>query len=287
MAYNEAANLPRWLRHYSAQLGPENCLVVDHGSDDGSTEALRHPVGRLGLSRHRPFNEHPRAAFVSGLVSALLEYYDGVLYTDADEYVVADPRRHASLADLFASRQWPNFTALGFDVVHLVEDEPELDPERGLLEQRPHVLFNQAMCKTVLVRAPIRWGGGFHTSNRPPRFADLYLFHAKTADIELRRARTALTRTIAMAPEAGDRQDVHWRLSDEEVLERARRYGAFEVADWDDEWKDRLVADLSARSQHEHVGEGGTISRHSFAGQTSVPLGRTLFRLPEELRGVV
>src|SRR5215210_7701903 len=101
MAYNEAPNLPRWVEHYSAQFGAQNCIVVDHGSDDGSTEALTHPVGRFGVSRERPFDEHPRAAFVSSIASALLEYYDGVLYTDTDEYVVADPRRYASLSDVF------------------------------------------------------------------------------------------------------------------------------------------------------------------------------------------
>jgi hypothetical protein len=286
MAYNEAPNLPRWLTYYSGQFGPGNCIVLDHGSDDGSTEALRHPVGRIGLPRHRPFDEHPRAAFVSGIVSALLEYYDGVLYTDCDEYVMADPRRHASLADLFTSRPWPNFTALGFDVVHLVDDEAPLDAGRPLFEQRDHVVFNQAMCKTVLVRAPTRWGGGFHTSSRPPRFSDLYLFHAKHADVEIRRQRTALTRSIVMAPEAA-RQDPHWRLADEEVLKRARRYAAFDVEDWSDEWRDRIVADLTARAVHERVGTEGAISRHAFEGGTPAWLSRTLFRLPAQFRSAV
>ena len=40
MVYNEPEYLPIWCRHYAKAVGPENCFIIDHGSDDGSTSSL-------------------------------------------------------------------------------------------------------------------------------------------------------------------------------------------------------------------------------------------------------
>jgi hypothetical protein len=40
MAYNEAVFLPVWRRHYGAAVGEHNLFVLDHGSNDGSTDRL-------------------------------------------------------------------------------------------------------------------------------------------------------------------------------------------------------------------------------------------------------
>jgi len=45
MAYNESFYLKRWYRWYGSQLGIENCFVLDHGSDDGSTDDLPKELG--------------------------------------------------------------------------------------------------------------------------------------------------------------------------------------------------------------------------------------------------
>ena len=40
MAYNEPVWAAVWARFYARQVGAENCFLLDHGSDDGSTEKL-------------------------------------------------------------------------------------------------------------------------------------------------------------------------------------------------------------------------------------------------------
>jgi hypothetical protein len=87
MVYNEDVYLPIWMKHYSRQVGVENCYVVDHGSTDGSTENLgRCNVLRIPRSPYDPFKQ---SAFNSEFCSSLLHWYDWVVYSDVDELVMA------------------------------------------------------------------------------------------------------------------------------------------------------------------------------------------------------
>lgn len=52
-----------------------------------------------------------------------------------------------------------------------------------VLEQRTLVQFVSPMCKPLLIRSPVSWGGGFHCCEHPPEFDDLYLFHLRHADM--------------------------------------------------------------------------------------------------------
>jgi hypothetical protein len=284
MAFNETRNLPRWLEHYSSQLGDGQCIVVDHGTDDGSTTRLREAIGRVRLPRHLPYDDHRRAAFISQLVSALLEYYDGVLYTDCDEFLVADPRRYESLSDLFTHCATPHITALGFDVVHLAQQEP-LASDRPLLVQRQYVHFNQAMCKTLVVKEPIRWYGGFHTSDHPPHFPGLYLFHAKHADLQARIDRTAVTRQIAMRS-GSERQAPHWRFDDAEIQRRAANLQRLPVLDWTDDVEVRVIRDLLSRVIRDEVGVPRS-ARYAYSGRPPRWLDHALITLPPQLTATV
>jgi len=114
--FNEAFNLPIWLRHYGAQVGIENCLVVDHGSNDGSTADL----GGAGVIRlpRSPFNDHKRARMIAGLVGSLLPAYDAMLYSDCDELLVADPAKYANLVAFCEAFEGKAATAIGLNVIH-------------------------------------------------------------------------------------------------------------------------------------------------------------------------
>src|SRR3954471_23135236 len=91
MAYNE----PVWARFYAAQVGAENCFLLDHGSDDGSTDSLGITVERL--ERPAGLDEVARAATVTARAEDLLGSYDAVVHTDVDELVLADPARYPDL----------------------------------------------------------------------------------------------------------------------------------------------------------------------------------------------
>ena len=198
MAYNERTYLPFWTRHYARQVGADHCYVIDHGS----TERLELPPGVNVLRLPRsPHDDPRRALFISSFVEGLLEYYDWVIHTDADEIVLADPQRHANLPAFCADAEMDTVTTIGFDVQHVPGAEPPLTTG-ALGEQRRWVRFTSAMCKPVLTRRPLVWSAGFHCADAPLAFSTLYLFHLHWADHESGLDRLAKTRNMPWGDEA-------------------------------------------------------------------------------------
>ncbi len=217
MVYDEPIFLPLWVRHYCAQVAPGHLYVVDHGSDDGSTDPARLVAG-LNVVRipRSPQDDDRRCRFISDFCAALLSWYESVIYVDVDEILVADPALHASLAD-YAAALDPQavIAAIGLDVVHSPDDEPALDWSRPVSLQRHWLRFTSAMCKPVLIRRPVRWAPGFHNIDAPPRFDELFLFHLRYADLQSGLTRLTRTRRQAwISAEAGSHQrmaDTAWR----------------------------------------------------------------------------
>lgn len=214
--YNEKFNLPAWLSHYGAQVGIENCIVLDHGSDDGSTDDLR-GAGVMRLPRGKLYNERDRMALINNLANNLLGYYDAVIYTDCDEFLIADPAKYENLKDYAWKMKRPVVHAVGLNVRHDISTEPDLDISQRILEQRTLVQFVSPMCKPLIIRAPISWGGGFHSCEHPPHFDDVYLFHLRHADLRQALDRLKVTREIKFAREGGGR---HHRRDEQELIEK-------------------------------------------------------------------
>ena len=222
MAYNESDFLPIWLRHYSAQVGALNCYVIDHGSDDGSTEAL----GAVNVVRipRSPQDDQRRAEFVSSFCASLLLWHDAVLHTDTDEIVFVDPARYPSLLAYCALGRHAVVTTYGFNVVH-ASGETAIDPMHPVLLQRRWMQFYGSMAKPVLIRRPVQWVGGFHRADAKPVFDDLYLLHLRWFDRDIGLRRLARTRAQPWAdPEAAWWQ----KVSDEECNRMFDRNAAVE-----------------------------------------------------------
>ncbi len=249
MAYNEPVWAPAWARHYAAQVGAENCLMLDHGSDDGSTDGLPVQVRRLERS---PLDEVWRVEQVTAAVSELLGRYDAVIHTDTDELMLADPAQYADLRAFAAATPHPVVTAIGLDVQHLPDEEPALDPAAAFGRQRSWVRFSAAMCKPALVRHAVAWAPGFHCSDAPMVTSRLFLLHMRYADLGLGLRRLARTRGQAFASAA---TDTHQRVPDAEfsnmmdvVAGLPRRQVSFnpDVAPLGT-WLDRVRASRAAR----------------------------------------
>jgi Glycosyl transferase family 2 len=213
MTYNEPDFLPIWARHYSAQVGPRHCYVIDHGSDDGSTDAL----GDINVVRipRSPYDEDRCTRCISSFCSAQLEWYDCFIYTDVDEIAVADPVRHASLTTYCAVSKKDVVTAIGFNVAH-TKDELPIDPTAGILEQRKWMYFTAPMCKPACTRRPFVWNAGFHRAQDvEPKFDDLYIFHLRYLDRNIGLRRLAKTRA-----QPWTHADTGWwaRVTDDDCL---------------------------------------------------------------------
>lgn len=196
MVYNEPDFLPIWLRYYGSQVGAANCYVLDHGSDDGSTDFVG-GASRIRIPRSE-FNEWRRSQSISALCASLLQWYDFVAYTDVDEILVVDPLVAPSLPEFCASAdRLPVTTAIGMNLFHRMGHELPLDYERPILQQRSVAYPMGNMCKPSLIRQPVNWVHGFHSYDGPAHFDGLYLFHLAFMDYALALRRQEKRQRVA------------------------------------------------------------------------------------------
>jgi hypothetical protein len=224
MVYNEVDFLPLWLRHYGRVAGPENCFVVDHGSDDGSTAAIG-PASVIRIPRS-PLDDTKRTAAMGDLVASLLRWYDFVAYTDVDELLVADPAIFPTLRQYCAAARHDTMTAFGMNVIHRFHSEPALRYDQPISLQRRSLLALSSMAKPLLTRMPVRWSPGFHTYNGPPVFDGLFNFHLSYVDQErmLRRQAKRRGSPIAGTP---DPKVHHHLFSDDATLHLLENWTQF------------------------------------------------------------
>ena len=226
MVYNEAVYLPIWLKHYGAQVGIENCYVVDHGSTDGSTEGLA-GCNLVRIPRS-PYDPHKQSAFNSMFCSSMTHWYDRVIYSDVDEILLADPKIAPDLTE-YCRRPLPDVvTAIGLNNIHRPDDEPEFDPARPVSAQRPYVFCASSMCKPLLIRKPIVWSPGSHSSDAPTVFDHLYMFHLRWFDLPYGLRRLRKTREMAWAQETAG---AHQRSDDAKLEETHRGFARLRCRD--------------------------------------------------------
>lgn len=192
MARDEAAMLPRWVRHYARHVGIENLLVLDDHSRDGSTDALGCTVHRLPVLPGRGY-EGVRMRMMSGLAAGFLAAYDFVVFVDVDEFLVPDPTTYADLPAFLANRRDRDVLApMTLNVVHVPEVEGALRADEPVLGQRGFVKFAPIMCKPSVKQVPAAWRWASHGIEAPFEVdPELYMVHLKFAD------RDALRRVAA------------------------------------------------------------------------------------------
>lgn len=276
MVYNEPDYLPIWAEYYSRQLGARNLYVLDHGSDDGSTDGL----GQVNVMRipRSPQDDPKRAAYLSKFCSGLLDWYDVVLYVDVDEIAVADPRYYKDLAAFCAGVTQPVLYAIGVNVIHRLGHETPIDPKRRVLAQRSWVFKSSSMCKPVLIRRPVVWAQGFHSADAPAAFDQLYLFHLRWFDLDTGLRRLAKTRTMPWQhADAG----AHQKVSNEELVQQFTGFSSLPPD----------VRDLDAKAPpvSEFVGEvlKSQIGRERDLFRISLDIWPdTLWRVPERFRAL-
>ncbi len=219
MVYNETIFLPLWLNHYGSHFGPENLFVIDDGSSDAST---RLPGIANLLSKGRSaLDEDDRAALVSFMHEELLKFYDTVIYTDADEFIVIDPDNPKSLASYLVSDRHPCRAPMGLEIVQRTSSEGGIDFNRPLFAQRRFARFDMAYTKPLIATVPIRWRAGFHYCN--VRYAidcNLILLHFRSVDRELSRRRISALNAIRLTDNSLRQDHAHqFRLDETSYLD--------------------------------------------------------------------
>jgi hypothetical protein len=275
---DEAVMLPRWIGYYGAQLGNENLVVVDDRSTDGSTDDLPcrviphdgFPEGRFETARMR---------LVSRIASRLLHDHDAVIFTDADEFLLADPDRYDGLRDFVAEHpDLPVAAGLGLNVVHHLDHEGPLDPDRPVLGQRRYAKFVGKLCKPSLKRVDARWAKASH-GIRAPYEPDrgLLMAHLKFADLDLLRRTADLRHAVRV--QAGLGEGSGWAQSGDEIAAQFRSFlnGGPEVPEFDPQQV--TPSDLVAHRNGVWLARGNR--------QLKTMLEAPLLRIPERFHGMV
>lgn len=218
MVHNESFFLPKWINYYGKNFSRQCLYVVDHGTEDGSTDDLA-DINLMRLPR-TDFDDEQRVKFICKLAEALLAYYDVVIYTDCDEFLVPDPDHFVDLADYCNKMEQNTVYAVGVDVRQLLDIESSIDPNLSILGQRRFCRFKLSMCKPLITRVPIHWNPGFHTCNSKPGLdSRLIMFHMKYIDLDMSINRLSYTRNMAWSEKAIKKnQGSHQRRSDQELI---------------------------------------------------------------------
>lgn len=222
MVYNEDVFLPIWIRYYGELFGEKNLYILDNESTDSSTSALG-SANVIRVPRTEHFNLN-RRLFISQFCSALLQYFDAVVYTDCDE-ILFTTTRVGTLGDYIEQLDRTHATAVGLELFQDLNGETEIDLTCPILEQRKKAFFSAPMCKTLVIQRPITWSSGFHLSTRRPVFDRLLLVHLSNMDLKIRLQRQALMRTIE-AVDLGP----HKRTPDSVVCELFKKASSKEVS---------------------------------------------------------
>lgn len=219
IVHDEPVFLPIWLGYYSRFFAPGDIYVLDNDTSDGSTSGggfVRIPV------THDEVDHTWMVRTIEGLQHELLGRYDVVLVTDVDEIVAPVPERGTlgEYLDRF-DEEWVN--CLGYEILHLRDREPPLDPARPILDQRRHWFFNDGYDKAALATVPMSWRPGFHGRsdfqyNLDP---DLRLIHLHRMDYDLCLARHRHRSRRAWAPEDAEKGWAgHNRITDDAEFAR-------------------------------------------------------------------
>jgi len=161
MARNERVFLPIWLNYYSKFFPQEDIFVLDHLTDDGSTENLKCNVVRLDYEL--AYDEEWRVMTFENKVNELLNSYECVICTDTDEFLFSPILPLDNLIDTFLNSENQFLTCTGYEIMQNEQCEMSFDVNKGLLEQRSFWFRNGGMDKSLITKIPLSWSLGFHS----------------------------------------------------------------------------------------------------------------------------
>lgn len=232
MVFNEGVQLSRWIRHYSRHAESlSDIYIINHGSNDGSVDRLPLGVNVVNLDRNEGKGLQTwRASYVSNFVNQLQKLYRAVIYVDCDEYLVVDPSIAQNLSSYINKKSNISTNTIGFDVLHDRAFEPPLG-DSLISRVRKKIQFVAAMCKPVIAldHFLIQWQSGFHVSNVNPVYGDLYLFHARYADVNDGLKRLSITRELHR-PETEHCPVDHQKINDDMYLNWVDSWTRFPVS---------------------------------------------------------
>lgn len=225
---------PIWLKYYSQFFDPDQIFVFDNHSTAEFRETHLTGLNRIPFPGHlrddlavnktlyQPFTfEAARAKMVSDFCNGMLGFFDRVIATDVDEIIAPGASHDYNLGTYLQAMPDLKFAApLGINLMHLpkIETTP-LDMTQPVLSQRSYAHISYPYSKPVIRSQRTMWGPGFHgCTHRFDIAPDLYLFHIRDMDIDLRREGHARRHAAYLARGKAHRSNK--RLTPDEAIDR-------------------------------------------------------------------
>lgn len=145
--------LKAWLRHYTRQVGAQNCYLICAGPNPDLLKLARHSsvIALPGDAAQTLIRKRGRMA--NNFIAALLGYHKHVVITEPDEMVIVDPDVAPDLQGyLLATPGRQVLTPMGLDLIPLA-GEPDQSGGTAAGPRR-HVRVTPELCKPCIVSTP-------------------------------------------------------------------------------------------------------------------------------------
>jgi len=188
---NEDYFLPIWLKHYKKYFNKEDIYVLDHQSNDGSTDDL--DVNKEVVINELAFDHKWLVDTVQDYQRKLLDSYRAVLFVEADELIYTLDKPLDETIDLFLQNESCLVqTCKAREVKELIGVEKQLLPDDEIFKHRNYWFEFPMYNKTLLSKVPLNWLYGFHCfsiasdgSAWPDTTYELQMVHLHRCDFEL------------------------------------------------------------------------------------------------------
>ena len=180
--------LQLWLDYYSRFFDPDDLYVLNHDGTEGSVDTASGRCRVIPIHRSTLVRDHRwLRSTVEAFQAFLLRSYEVVLFAEADEFVVADPRLYSGL-DQYIERLDPPGGAL-----RRLQRRSPVWRAFGSSSDRPDpgaatVLARVArLLQAPSLPIPLRWSEGFHDeydAPEDPPDSSLLLVHLHRVDYD-------------------------------------------------------------------------------------------------------
>ncbi len=196
---DEAKRLPMWLGYYSKWFAMEDIVVLDNGSQDGSTSQL--PCRVVDVPTQYAFDHSWLLHTVQWWFKELLGQYDWVTFVECDE-MLWHPDGLGPYIDSIDAKKHADITAKGYELIHIKEYEPPIDMSKPIGEQRRFWFHRSHYSKTLMANHPIEWCLGFHSCYNKLGVYDeqLLLVHLHRLDYQMAYDMHAQRRKMTWSP---------------------------------------------------------------------------------------
>jgi len=239
MVYQDYWALAQWVRHYSDQLGIQNLYIVAHGHD-AKVQQIAEGANIWTIPRDSldGFDKR-RNKMLNQFQSGLLQFYDWVIRTDADELVCVDPNVHTSIVDLLAVTSEHSVFSIGLNVFEQAV-EHEMPIGASVFDYRTAAIVTGNYSKawavradTALMRHGVKLSGDDDIEYTYAFPKGVFLCHMKFANVPELAEVNKIRKEVARSGKPGV-PGWGWRRADAHTMKFFETAETMPFTDWSD-----------------------------------------------------